>query len=75
MDIVPYTERCDFCHKKKFTKLCDFVDGHTWTSIDFRQVPNTCDRKICDECAVNLGNDFDFCPKHAEIARKKLGMR
>jgi hypothetical protein len=74
MDIVPHEERCQFCQKLAYTKLCDWKDGYISNSIDFIKRPNTCDRRICDECAVNLATEFDLCPKHADIARRKLGM-
>lgn len=75
MDIVPHEERCEFCRKQAYTKLCDWKDGYVWNSIDFKKRANTCDRRICDDCAVNLAKEFDLCPKHAEVARIKLDRR
>lgn len=72
MDIVPYEERCHFCRKRKHTKLCDFVVGKLWTSIDCRTITETCDHQMCDECATELSPGFDFCPKHVEETKKKI---
>lgn len=74
-EIVNYQERCEFCRKRKHTKLCDFVDGYVWTSIDFQRTPNTCDRQMCDECATELAEEFHFCPEHVEVTKKKLGIK
>lgn len=75
MDIVPFKERCWFCRKRKATKLCDFVVGYLFTSIDFKKSTQTCDRQICDECATELGDEFHFCPLHVKITQEKLGIK
>jgi hypothetical protein len=40
------------------TKLCDF------------KLPNrrTCDKPLCDRCAVNVGPNKDYCPDHPQPA-------
>jgi hypothetical protein len=53
------------------TKLCDFEvkahDGHAQA--------RTCDKPLCDACAVSVGKNRDFCPDHPrpEGAQLKLG--
>ena len=73
-EIVHYKERCWFCHKRKATLLCDFVVGWVQTTIDFRKTPQTCDRRICEQCAIHLGGDTHFCPIHAMEAKQRLGV-
>lgn len=48
------------------TKLCDYA-------LAGRATGRTCDRRICAKCTVpqpQLGSDRDYCPAHAELARK-----
>ena len=71
-ELVHYLERCMICRKRKATKLCDFVVGEVWNSIDFKTAPMTCDKGMCDRCAVYLGGDTHFCPKHAREAKERL---
>lgn len=71
-EIVHHDERCVFCRKKEATLLCDFVDGYIWNNVDFKRVPDTCDRSMCKECATELGEEFHFCPKCVEVAKIKL---
>lgn len=47
---------CEFCKIRPHSKLCDAPRGLT----------GTCDAKMCDVCAVAVGEDVDFCPHHAE---------
>lgn len=75
LEIVPYNDRCWSCRKREATKLCDFIKGYVWNSIDFTKKPDTCDMPICNECAVNLAEEFDFCPDCAETARVKMGTK
>jgi hypothetical protein len=74
-DIVPYDDRCWSCRKREATKLCDFIKGTIWNSKDLITRQDTCDQPICDRCAVNLADEFDFCPECAERARIKLGVK
>lgn len=30
----------------------------------------TCDRPLCEKCAVKNGKNIDFCPKHKEVFNK-----
>jgi hypothetical protein len=38
------------------SKLCDWPTGNG----------KTCDRPLCDECAVKGGREIDFCPSHSQ---------
>ena len=46
--------RCQVCKKRPHTKLCDWkIDNE-----------NTCDKKLCDGCAVKIDKGTDYCPEH-----------
>ena len=49
-----YIAKCQVCKKRPHTKLCDFPRG------DGR----TCDKKLCDGCAVVVNKEPDYCPEH-----------
>ena len=49
---------CECCGKRMHTKLCDF-------KLAGAMVGKTCDRKMCDSCATNVGRNRDYCPAHA----------
>lgn len=71
--IIPSEERCEICRKKKAEFLCDMPkgrtkilhiknpDGTTDYKNSFKNYMRTCDKRICDKCAVDLGNDVHFC--------------
>lgn len=63
---------CEECRKREATKLCDYVVGY---SIDLygpgKIHKATCDRKICDKCATQIGFQ-DYCKKHIKELRKVL---
>lgn len=71
--IIPSEERCEICRKKKAEFLCDMPkgrakmlhiknpDGTTDYKNSFKSYMRTCDKRICDKCAVYLGNDIHFC--------------
>lgn len=64
---------CEICNKREHTQLCDYATGtRVVTSIDFQELIETCDKKMCHECAVNIWKDCDVCPEHAEQVRVKL---
>jgi len=71
-ELVHFKERCVVCRKRKATILCDFVVDEYWTSIDFQTHAQTCDRQLCEKCAVHLGGRTHFCPKHAREAKERL---
>ncbi|HCT62075.1 MULTISPECIES: hypothetical protein [Acidobacterium] len=54
--------RCGHCTKRWSTRLCDYPVEHG---------KRTCDEPLCDECAVSVGNDKDYCPAHARHAKKQ----
>lgn len=72
MEIVNYAERCVFCRKREGTLLCDFITSYVWTSINFKRTPETCDRRMCEQCATELSEDFHFCPKCIETTKLKI---
>ena len=53
---------CAVCSKRPHTKLCDFP-------LTGSKAGKTCDRKLCDSCAVGQGrangDTVDYCPAHA----------
>lgn len=58
---------CEICHKNKFTQLCDYDFGSgIITSIDFQELTNTCDKRLCKECATTIWHNCDVCPEHAK---------
>ena len=48
--------RCAFCGTMGAGFLCDWPTG---------KGKKTCDAKMCRGCAVNVGDDRDYCPEHA----------
>ena len=46
---------CQTCFKRTHTRLCDYADPASG---------KTCDKKLCDGCAVRIAKDVDFCPGH-----------
>lgn len=69
MDILPYNTRCEFCMRRKATRLCDVVVG-LWCGHPPKGSSTlniTCDSLICDDCTV-IFRSMDICPK----CQKKL---
>ena len=50
--------KCAFC-MRPHTKLCDMEIGRTLLGE-----PITCDAKMCDTHARQVGPNKDYCPKH-----------
>ena len=50
------------------TRLCDYI-----VSLP-EQVTHkkTCDKALCDHCAVHAGPDLDYCREHAEILERAV---
>ena len=81
-EILPENERCDICRKRKAKYLCDMPtfrsktlhikkeNGVTDYENSFKWHTHTCDKKICEECAVGLGGDIHFCKDCFEKIRK-----
>jgi len=76
--------KCKFCGKKA-TKLCDVVTGVKRYAghppiVDGKMVNApmesniTCDKKICDKCAIHINEHMDICPDcYRDIQVKKRG--
>jgi hypothetical protein len=64
-EIIPANERCEFCGKRGIL-LCDFPMGNVVTSLDFKRVSITCDKRICHDCATHVAFDVDYCPNCME---------
>ena len=76
--LVPDTkELCKVCHKRKATRQCDCPKGHIQDvghSLNGgapREWIITCDRLMCDECAVHIVGDIDFCPMCVQLIKTK----
>ena len=54
---------CQQCGKRTHTKLCD---GRVREYFAGTYELGTCDRKLCDDCAVSGGPNVDYCRLHAE---------
>jgi hypothetical protein len=64
---------CEICRKKEVTKLCDYAVGSgVVTSRDFQELPETCDKQMCSECATNVWFNCELCPEHANEVRSML---
>ena len=51
---------CSVCGKRLTSKLCDFA-------LTGPRTGDTCNRKLCEGCAVNVGPNRDYCPPHARM--------
>jgi len=50
------------------TKLCDFkLDEPIIRGGQQTRRKRTCDRPLCDGCAVSVGPDVDHCPDHPKV--------
>ncbi|WP_034757712.1 hypothetical protein [Rossellomorea vietnamensis] len=67
---------CEVCNKRNHTKLCDFAteSGIISSSRNFSELTSTCDKKLCDKCAVNIWAECDVCPDHAEEIKNNLSI-
>jgi hypothetical protein len=50
---------CSVCGRPH-SKLCDFP-------LRGAKAGKTCDRTLCDQCAVHQEPDLDYCPAHAKL--------
>lgn len=57
-------KRCD-CGAPA-TRECDFQIA---MARDFGERGRTCDKPLCDRCAVHVGEDCDYCPGHLDSPR------
>lgn len=51
------------------SRLCDYP----LTQLEVGKEPKTCDRKLCDRCAVRVGPNRDYCGPHAKLAKESDG--
>ena len=66
-------EFCEVCKVHESTKLCDFASGNgIVTTVNFRELTETCDKKLCTDCAVNVWANCDLCPDHAKDVTIRL---
>jgi RNA polymerase subunit RPABC4/transcription elongation factor Spt4 len=66
-------ELCEVCGEREFTQLCDYASGTgIITSVDFRELTETCDKKLCRQCSTSLWENCEICPEHTEEVKKKL---
>jgi hypothetical protein len=64
---------CEVCKEDKLTRLCDYATGTgIVTSENFQEVTQTCDKKMCNKCAVILWANCEVCPEHADEIKRKL---
>lgn len=64
---------CEVCKKNNYSQLCDYATGSgIVTSIDFRELTSTCDKKLCRKCAIALWANCEVCPDHAVVVKKRL---
>lgn len=66
---------CQVCLTNPFTQLCDYRIGTGYiTSVHFRELTKTCDKKLCRNCATNLWSECDLCPEHVAKVRESLSV-
>jgi hypothetical protein len=58
------------CCGKPSTKLCDFRTGERTHAQGWI----TCDKPLCDACAVRGGTNIDYCPDHPKPEGAQLAM-
>lgn len=77
---------CVFCHKRPATRLCDApvgmqrFCGHPPRSLAI-YLPDrlvweispviTCDKPMCEECAIEIVSGIDYCPRCIERIKKR----
>ena len=57
---------CPFCRRNEATELCDFVDIWTLHPGNFGILRQTCNNKMCKECATTV-DGHEFCPDCAKL--------
>jgi hypothetical protein len=63
---LPGGEMAIICHRRTAPKRCGC--GKPATRLcdhSTNKSGGTCDRPLCDACAVRIDADHDLCPKHA----------
>lgn len=67
----PATKLCDFPighayyigHPPRYLMQQAKSVDVAWKKVDMHRII-TCDKLLCDECSIQMGNDIDFCPNH-----------
>jgi len=59
--------KCKVCGRPA-TKLCDFVVAPAHGHLPAK----TCNKSLCDACAVHVGPDTDHCPDHPRATGAQL---
>jgi len=79
-------QKCNFC-KQSASKLSDKVIGLVGLSGHPRRIDGiiqykesmshnlTCDKPICDKCAIHLNEHMDICPDCYNLIKIKAGER
>ena len=59
------TPKCSICRERDGTRQCDFPKGK-----------GTCDKYLCETCAVRIEPEVDFCPSHGRDTKppEQLGL-
>lgn len=75
---------CSICHKRQAKLLCDMPisrtknlhlklpNGLTDYENSFKEYTSTCDRAICEKCAVEVGDGLHFCKKCISELKEKI---
>lgn len=64
---------CEICNEREHTRLCDYATNTgIVTTVDFQEMTEGCDKKLCADCAVSLWADCDVCPDHANQIKIRL---
>ena len=61
------TLRCSGCGQPGAGKLCDYP------VVRMNGNAGTCDRPLCERCAISIGPGRDFCPPHHRYEQKRSG--
>ncbi|MGB5809311.1 MAG: hypothetical protein WBG86_02200 [Polyangiales bacterium] len=59
--------KCSVCRKKAGTRLCDAPLERVRYARKTRS--KTCDKPLCDDCAIVVGENTDVCPGHERWAQ------
>lgn len=77
----PATKQCDFPtrktyyigHPPRYLMLQAQSFNTAFQKIEMATT-HTCDKLLCDECAITMGNGIDFCPTHRQEMQIKKPM-
>lgn len=76
----PATKQCDFPvgtthyigHPPRYQMQQAQNTNIAWKKVEMNKII-TCDKLLCDECAIIMGNGIDFCPTHIQEMQLKKG--